>query len=744
MRMKRELLYIVFAAFGAAVTAACAKVDDSQAGFTVQELGLTDHEFVLDALAGHLAFRVYSNQTCTIEVPEEDRSWLRADIQKVFGDDQVIIDYTDNEGFPRMSKLVVSGREYGMKDTIIFKQKGLTQPTFHFPEGGVVLPGSSSGVRQAAFSLNVDFDDLDVDVLYEDGEGEWVTGVSYTGGKFQISYAANPSSSALRIGQVVLTYVNGWGDKVSSTLNVTQQTSRDQLGLEKTFAQVRAMGVADTNVKISDNIIITGRVVSDKNSRNVGENPKTTFTSIDYTQGDRTVYLQSEDGQYGFEILTQAVDDNIFERYDLVRINLAGATLLKSVSPERYRISGIAATRIVTRAAGTAASLPAKSKYFNNLTDSDIYTYVTLKDCEFPVRKGALTPVHEGYTLGDNISMLSKYPRLVRDKNGSSFYLYTNTTCPYRRTGAKLPYGSGDLSGVVVFEYMPAYVYGDGSDEETHGRIGTYQIRHQSYSDIKFSDETSFSKILTEYRYVKNKGTASDGYTYWYPTYGSNGRFTHTAKDLYAEGCDVPTTWNYLGPVGTARGVEPFRNNIGNTRQVGLGIILEDNTDYMAVSEQLNSDGKGQDGQTNGWRNQFWWDDTTHTPFYWKVQFSTTGITASHLSCQISVQSGRALLNCSPIYWKAEYSTDGSSWTKVASYQVPDFPVYATYRDWQLPAFKQIDIPLPTSLLGKSAVYLRFGPENNIANTLEFAGGLVNGGGVNSGSAMDYFAIRYN
>ena len=724
--------------------AACSKIDDSQAGFTVQELGLTDHEFVLDALAGHLTFSVYSNQTCTLEVPEADRSWLRADIQKVFGDDQVVIDYTDNEGFPRMCKLIVRGKQYGMTDTLVFKQKGLTAPTFDFPEGGVILPGSASGVKQAAFNLNVDFDDLDVDVVYEKEGDDWVNAINYVNGKFQISYEANPSSSLLRIGQVVLTYINGWGEPVTSTLNVTQQTSQNKLGLEKTFAEIRAMGVNETNVKLNENYIITGLVASDKESRNVGENPKTTFTSIDYTQGDRTVYLESTDGQYGFELRMNSVEENIFSRYDRVQINLNGATLLKSTSPERYLISGIAATRVVTRMAGTASSLPTKSKYFNELTDKDIYTYVTLKDCEFPVRKGSLTPVHEGYTIGDNIAMLSKYPRLVRDKNGSSFYLYTNTTCPYRRTGVKLPYGSGTLSGVVVFEYMQSYVYGDGTDEESHGRIGTYQLRHQSYSDIKFSDETSFSKIITEYRYVKNKGKASDGYVYWYPTYGSNGKFTHTAKDLYDEGCDVPTTWNFLGPVGTNRGVEPFRGHLGNTRQVGLGIILEDNTDYMATSEQLNSDGKGQDGQTNGWRNQFWWNDASSTPYYWKVQFSTSGISGSHLSCQISVQSGRALLNCSPIYWKCDYSTDGSTWTQAATYQVPDFPVYATYRDWQLPAFKQIDIALPTSLFGKSTVYLRFGPSSNVANTLEFAGGRVNGGGVNSGSAMDYFAVRYN
>ena len=82
--------------------------------------------------------------------------------------------------------------------------------------------------------------------------------------------------------------------------------------------------------------------------------------------------------------------------------------------------------------------------------------------------------------------MISKYPRLVRDAEGSSIYTYTNTTCPYRRDGVRLPYGSGTLSGVIVHELFPNYVYGDNDDEELSGNIGRYQIRHQSYSDIAF------------------------------------------------------------------------------------------------------------------------------------------------------------------------------------------------------------------------------------------------------------------
>ena len=712
--------------------------------FVVKELGVESHEYILEQTAGHLSIPVYSNQICNVEIPSADREWLRIDLARFQGDNSLTVDYKDNDGFPRMSRIIITGEKFGQRDTIAIKQQGAVTPTFRFTEGGLILPGSKSGIEAASFELNVDYEDIGAEVRYVGAEKDWITNADYSSGKFLVSYKANPSGTSLRLAQIVLSYTDGWGEKKESVLNVTQQTKDDRLGEEKSFAEVRSMGRNDATVKISDNVILNGIVVSEKTSRNCGENPQLTFTSIDYTVCDRTVYLESEDGAYGFALLLDSADDNVFERYDHVKLNLAGTSLYKATSPERYTISGVTQLSILTRKAGTAADVPVKQMYFSSLEDRDIYTYVTLQECEFAVRKGSLTPIHEGYTLGDGISMMAKYPRLILDSQGSAFYLYTNTTCPYRRTGRMLPYGSGSLSGVVVFEYFPSYVYGDGQDEESHGRIGSYQIRHQAYEDIAFADESTFSNILAEYRYVKGMAKDEDGYTYWYPTLGTNGRFTNTALGRTVEGCTGATTWNYLGPVGTTRGVEPFKNHVGCGPDTGIGVILEDNSDYLAGDSSLNADGKGQDGKTNGWLNYYWWDNKTDTPYYWKVEFSTAGINGEYLSCQFTAQSGRALLNCSPIYWQAEYSIDDEDWTKVASYQVPDFPVYATYREWQLPAYKQININLPSSLFGQEKVYLRLGPESSAANTLDFAGGKVNGGGSNSGNAMDYFAIRYH
>ena len=54
----------------------------------------------------------------------------------------------------------------------------------------------------------------------------------------------------------------------------------------------------------------------------------------------------------------------------------------------------------------------------SQLTDDDIYTYVTLTDCELPIRKGPLTPINEGYANATGANRTEKCASLVRDIEG--------------------------------------------------------------------------------------------------------------------------------------------------------------------------------------------------------------------------------------------------------------------------------------------------------------------------------------
>lgn len=554
--------------------------DDAIDDTALIEFGISANTFTVSANAGHVDLQLLSNRNCRLDFIE-DTPWAEISIRDVNGDAKFYIDYDDNPSFPRIAKVIVSAQGTALADTIVLRQRGMMTPEVKIASGSLVLDGSRPGYGQEGMETNLDFDtDVIPEVVYTGGEGSgWIESVTRDAdGNLSLKYAANQSDNP-RSATLNLTFDNGWGEMQATTLFLTQKNRNDELGRNVSFEDIIGMARMSADVTIDDYYIITGYVVSNRESRNAGDNIQSTPTSIDYTICDRTVYLESEDGRYGFNILTATADDNVFDRYDRVQLLLKGAVLHGENDPDRYELSGITTSMIVGRTAGTAADIPVKEKYISELTDDDMYTYVTLKDCEFPVRQGSLTPIHDGYTLADNAHRMTKYPRLMRDIQGSSIYLYTNTTCPYRRDGRRLPYGSGKISGVVVFEYFKAYVYGDGYDTDTHGRIGTYQLRHQSYDDIQFDAEQSFSNLLTEYRYIKDKAKETDGLTYWYPTYGKNGRFTHTST-RYA-GCYGCTTWNYLGWTGTTKGIAPFRNHVGDDGS-GLGIILEDGTDYNA------------------------------------------------------------------------------------------------------------------------------------------------------------------
>ena len=365
-----------------------------------------------------------------------------------------------------------------------------------------------------------------------------------------------------------------------------------------------------------------------------------------------------------------------------------------------------------------------------------------------------------GYNDTEGKGMISKYPRLVRDAEGSSIYTYTNTTCPYRRDGVRLPYGSGTLSGVIVHELFPNYVYGDNDDEELSGNIGRYQIRHQSYSDIAFDKEKSFSNILAEFRYATGFRTGENGMSYFNATDGqASARFFHTSGDAVT---NCPSTFNYIGWTGTNSGVAPFKGDIGFDSSIDqpLGYSFADG--YVFDYSGTNSDGKGKVSSTkkntyngvsvklyDGWMSKIWWKGEDAPAESWIVEFSTKDIAAQHLSMQFTSYSAiTSNVGNAPYNWTVSWSdtfdlNDESVWKKVADYVVPDGVLNGQEREWQLPAFKQYDFVLPLEMLGKDKVYLRLRPASRVSNTLYFGEGTVTDG-TQSGNGIDYFAIRYN
>ncbi|MGN1046795.1 MAG: DUF5689 domain-containing protein, partial [Candidatus Cryptobacteroides sp.] len=755
---------------GSLAAALCGCSRDDGDRFEFVELGITDKLVELpartvwsdgkmtDSLCRYVT--VYSNRECVLAYEDAEAGWMKitdgvrntALKQIVFdGDCTFKVECAQNDDYVRAVKLVVRTSDNARTDTIVVRQQGKRYPQITPASGTLILQGSRDNSESIALETNIDdVENIAVNVKYSLEEGtSWVKDVKVSRDEITVEASANPSATNLRFATLTLSYTDGEGTEYPQELFLIQKTSSDGLGELKSFAEVRSLGIAGKDVEISDNVLVEGYVVSSPESGNVGEIGKTSSEVADYNSYKKNIYFESLDGQYGFLLNTATVGDNIFSRYDRVTLLLKGTVIRKEMDPERYVISGVSTANVIARNSATGSDVPRKEKYVSELTDADLYTYVTLKDCEFGVRKGSLTPVNEGYTIGKNRGHLVSYPRIVRDSQGSSIYLYTNTTCPYRRNGVKLPYGSGTLSGVVVFELYPGYVYGDGVTDEFSGNIGRYQIRHQSYDDIAFEKEAGFSNTLVEYCYTS--GFKTDGKVYYFePTDGSrNGRFYHSTG---LKPVKPLSTFNYIGWVGTKTGKDPFRNHIGVDASIAepLGYTFAEGITFDYSN--TNTDGAGKVGMVgtteimDGWRCTSWWNDAEDQPYSWIIECSTTGISASHVSLVFTAYGGEtSAVAKSPYYWKIQWSATGenSDWKDVGEYVVPDGVVNGTYKEWQLPAMKQYDFPLPLDILGKDRVFVRLLPASKVTNSVYFNEGVL-ADGEDAANAMDYLAIRYN
>lgn len=754
--------------------AACTSIDREKFDFV--EYGVSETEIEFPAKAEYKdgkpvtelqkVIDIYSNQDCVLSYADSEVDWMRIrDLdswqicrQIAFsGDCSFRIECDQNGDYARMVKLVVKGGP--RTDTIYVKQNGKRVPELSLAHSSEFLDGDKDSKFSVAYTTNVsDWKDISCRVSYTGESSDWITSATVEQGSVSIACSKNPTDD-LRTASVKVCYTDGFGAEYGQTLYIVQKTKDNGIGKSMSFAEVRALGRSGESAAIDETVIIEGYIVSNRESGNVGENEKKSSTSSDNTAYLRKAYIESLDGQYGFLLKMETADDNIFERYDRVSILLKGTEILREDNPERYEISGLTVSNVLVREAGTASAVPSKEKHISELTDSDIYTYVSLLDCEFPVRKGSLTPLNDSYTISNGKGNISKYPRLVRDVEGGSIYTYTSTTCPYRRDGVKLPYGRGTLKGVIVHELFPNYVYGDSDNEDLYGNIGRYQIRHQSWSDIDFDKDGSFSNLLVEFRYAAGFKTV-DGVSYFPATEGDpTAKFWHTSGGGITK---CPSTFNYIGWTGTTGGVAPFRNHIGldTSLEEPLGYSFAEG--YVFDYSKTNDDGRGKVGSTNkctyngaettlldGWMNKTWWTSEDSEAESWIIEFSTKGISAEHLSMQFtSYGAETGSTGKSPYNWTVWWSESGdlkdaSAWTKIADYVVPDGVVTSSQQDWQLPAMKQYDFPLPSEMLGKDRIYIRLQPSDRYTNTAFFGEGLAPTG-AKSANGMDYFAVRYN
>jgi len=589
--MKFNRIFIVAAALVGLVSC---EIDDA-AKIELVELGAVQKTYTVEAEESLVDIEVYSNGPFHIERFGDESTWLTLSAENGSGDQVIKASCTYNEEFKRAAGLVLCSDVDARRDTLYVKQKGMKTATISMENTSVIAAGKE-GDTSVKVRTNVPFDYMTVTKEYNsETDTTWIKNVVINStigsddADMVFSLNSNPDDNVPRTATVTFTFVDGWMEAVSVAVNLVQRNAKEGLGRVVTFQEFKDKYT--TGKPVSEYVILEGIVISNKDGGNAGENEQTTTSAIDYTGCKRTIYLEALDGSAGVCLTTKTADDNSVKQYDKIQVLLYGVTPVLKENPDRVDINGVTKAMIVSQIAGKSTDVPVKEKYIRDLADSDIYTFVTLKDVEFPIRKSSICPVNEGYTIGTNANRLSKYPLLTRDINGDVTYMMTNTNCMYRSDGTRLPYGSGKISGVIVherfsrFEWRNAADPLDMDDDPTLGFISRYQIRHQNKADIwsgmQDSVENGFSALLTEYRYwnpdVDNMVQR--------PTYGTNGWLDHTYQEKYSAD---PTkfylqsaykqhmwgagTYEYLGPGGNNANYL-FGLNTGNKN--GIGVVID-------------------------------------------------------------------------------------------------------------------------------------------------------------------------
>ena len=470
------------------------------------------------------------------------------------------------------------------------------------------------------------------------------------------------------------------------------------------------------------------------------------------------IYVQNDDASAGVLVEFKTVEDNTTRRFDNIVLNLKGMTLTKypatDKEPLRYELAGASVDNVFETKGGSVYDLPVKEKRIAQLSDSDLYTYVTLTDCEIPFRKGPFVPVDLRYDV-----VMNKYPMPLRDIDGGNTYLLSNTSCAWARDGKGMPQGSGNVSGVVVHEKCDNFAWDNqvaslkqaaGLDPVYITGVGTisrYQIRPVSRKEIDIKDDfkDGFSDMLMEIRYVnktheglvKNADGNWNLYSTWpetpYPMLESEvSGVMRRIRNSKQEAFGLWRDWSHLGPVEGGRITNPSGGN-----------GVEDyngNSAHWSVYSLVNVSGLIMDENGSGWYTTKWNDDQ-----YIQVEFSTEGLIAANFPLSVSFGAINGLGESvgAPRYWQLEWSVDKIKWTIFAEYTVPDFPIVYKKRPWQCPGYKMMTFNLPEnpSLLG-TKVYVRIKASNAQAGTMES----YDAGTVASGmqSALNYFAVRYN
>lgn len=637
---------------------------------------------------GDVYTKVYSNGSVTARLLGDASSWAQIfSEENSNGDFSLAVSMDLNTSYRRRAQVELSLEGGKLLDTINFYQYGIV-PELACYESFAAMDGSVAGSVSFPILTNIEKDDLNISYDYLSDQSGWVSEPSWDQENIVFETAASTSESA-SAAVVTLSFPDGWGEKLQTALRITRSGTSGSFGEITSFADVRAMAT-EKGFYIEDDVVIEGMIISNCDSPNMELNPSVEYNVVETQENARTAYVQSLDGSYGFRMKFDRAEDNVLMSGSQMKISLKGAVITKELDPERYTISSLESANMIGGLYGQP--VPQKTKTISSLTQEDVYTYVTLEDTEFVNKNGSYTNVREDYALPSAFNQstvvvpMDGWASLLMDAEGKGIYAMVNMMCPWRRTGNAVPQGSGTVSGIIVHHENPRY-----------GDMGHYQIRVLDQSGFSMDDASAY-ETLVEW----SGADIGDKATYLNPVQNNTG----VAAKMFME--------NPLSTVasGTIRAVQSYDklttdgNGTVSKASIGLQVKLEGWYDKV----------DGQMVPTKGMRAEFSTEDLT----------AGQSVVAYISFCASGIVTDPSTFKNYPLHWCMEWSTDGEQYSIVppAVATGKDY-VHARTSPWEPGyvgsvkyltsaytgmGFTDHIFALPSDVIGKSKVYVRFRP----------------------------------
>ena len=717
------------------------------------ELGTKATDIVLEPEGGCYQLKIFANGhfTATITSGADWISFPEGYTYHGNSDCEVKLSFTSNKSLLRTAQIILE-REH-KKVEINLSQKGLFDINLEF-KGNNILCDNVGGENSAKLLTVLPLDKLNIEVEYAEGSSDWIYNLRKENNFLLFTTTDNPEN----LRQAVIKVSSVEDASICDELKVCQKGSESMQTV--THADIKTMLSESGTTIIEEDLILEGIVINDNLQGNGAANLNVSGSIQDMTLADRTLYVQAEDASSGICVILSSKDENNTHRYDNVKIYLKGAELTRKDNPVRYIVK-TAETGLISSVSGSAYDAQPKIKTISALIPEDIYTLVTIQDCEIPFRKGPFVPIDLRHR-----DVINRYPMPIRDRQGASMYMMTNVGAAWERDGKGMPQGSGNITGVLVSETCDNFAWNNEIAAERLengvnigyisdiGHISDYQIRPITKDDIALEEkfENGFSEMIMEILYTNKSHSEiiiNTSGNIIYPTYPLSQNPLDDPKIKSSFRVMGPTTgiaefrdWTHLGPL---------ENGVITDKTTGNGAYDANGTSchWLIENNQFSLASTALIYQDNG---SAWYASGWGTNKYWVATFPTTELTSSNfpISVQFGAVNGQgegegANGVGAPRHWKVEYSTDnGVNWIQAYEYTVPDFSVLYKKRVWQCPGFKMVTCTLPqdVELLGKDKVMVRLIPASTKAGTMDsYDGGSVNS---TSKSALNYFAIRYN